>query len=147
VYYVRNWGKSITCVHPESPRDHAVLWITNCKHAGISESLFVIMTFVWQHSQMCAKFSSVLRWVCKLIIITPMVLLYQSLEIPVTQKACQNALQGSDTLLKLMLLSYTPHPLRHSWRLPVTNMQFADNSILTKRWNWVCISSGMVWDI
>jgi hypothetical protein len=36
---------------------------------------------------------------------TPMVLLYQSSEIPVTPKAGQNALLGSDTLLKLTLFN------------------------------------------
>jgi len=51
------------------------------------------------------KFSPVLWCVSKLITLTPMVLLYQSSEIPVTLKASQNALLGYDTLLKLTHLS------------------------------------------
>jgi len=56
-------------------------------------------------SQVHPKFSPALRGVPKPITITPMVLLYQSSEIPVTLKAGRNALLGSDTLLKLMHLS------------------------------------------
>ena len=59
-------------------------------------------------SQVHPKFSPVLRGVLKLITITPMVLLYQSSEIPVTLKAGRNALLGSETLLKLT------HPRLHS---------------------------------
>ena len=51
-------------------------------------------------SQVHPKFTPVLRGVPKLLTITPMVPLYQSQEIPVTQKAGRNALPGSDTLLK-----------------------------------------------
>ena len=50
------------------------------------------------------KFSPALRGVPKHIIITPMVLLYESSEIVVTPKAGRNTLLGSDTLLKLMHL-------------------------------------------
>ena len=56
-------------------------------------------------SQVHPKFTPVLRGVPKLITITPMVLLYQSSESPVTLKAGRNALLGSDTLLKLTHLS------------------------------------------
>jgi len=51
--------------------------------------------------QVHPMFSLVLRGVLNLIINTPMVLLYQSSEIPVTLKAGRNALLGSDTLLGL----------------------------------------------
>jgi len=51
------------------------------------------------------KFSSVLRGVPTLITITPMELLYQSSEIPVTPKASRNALLVSDTPLKLTHLN------------------------------------------
>ena len=52
-------------------------------------------------SQVHPTFSPALQGVLKLITITPMVLLYQSSEIPVTLKAGRNALLGSETLLKL----------------------------------------------
>jgi len=55
--------------------------------------------------QVHPMFSPALRGVPKPITITPMVLLYQSSEIPGTLKAGRNALLGSDTLLKLMHLS------------------------------------------
>ena len=56
-------------------------------------------------SQVHPKSSPAHRGVLKLITITPMVLLYQSSEIPLTPKAGRNALIGSDTLLKLTHLS------------------------------------------
>ena len=59
-------------------------------------------------SQVHPKFSLALQAVPKLITITPMVLLYQSSEIPVTLKASWNALLGSDTLLKLTHLILHP---------------------------------------
>jgi len=52
-------------------------------------------------SQLHPKFSLALRGVSKPITITPMVLLYQSSEIPVTLKASRNTLQESATRLKL----------------------------------------------
>jgi len=58
-----------------------------------------------RRSQVHAKFSLALWGVPKPITITPMVLLYQSSEIPVTVKAGWNFLLGSDTLLKLTHLS------------------------------------------
>ena len=57
-------------------------------------------------SQVHPMFSLVLRGVLNLIIITPMLLLYQSSEIPVTLKAGRNALLGSDTLLELTHQSF-----------------------------------------
>jgi len=57
-----------------------------------------------------------------------MVLPFQSSGIPATLKAGRNVLVGSDTPLKLTLLSLHPHPLRHSWRLPVTKIHFANVS-------------------
>jgi len=65
----------------------------------------VISALVRRHSQVHTKFSPALGRVPKLIAITPMVLLYQSSEIPVTPKAGRNALLGSDTLLKFTHLS------------------------------------------
>jgi len=59
----------------------------------------------YRRSQVIPKFSPALRGVPKLITITPVVPLYQSSEIPVTLKAGQNALLGSDILLKLTHLS------------------------------------------
>jgi len=56
-------------------------------------------------SQVHPKFSLALRHVPKPITVTPMVLLYQSSEIPVTLKAGRNALLQSGTLLKLTHLS------------------------------------------
>ena len=58
-----------------------------------------------RYSQVHPMFSPAPQGVPKLITLTPMVLLYQSSEIPVTLKAGRNALLGSDTLLKLMYLS------------------------------------------
>jgi len=54
------------------------------KYPGISQSLFVIPALVRQHSQVHPKFSPALRRAPKLITITPIVLLYQCSEIPVT---------------------------------------------------------------
>jgi hypothetical protein len=56
-------------------------------------------------SQVHLKFSPALRDVLKLITITPMALLYQSSEIPVTLKAGRNAILLYDTHLKLTYLS------------------------------------------
>lgn len=71
---------------------------------GISESWFVILTLVKRYSEVCPKFSLALRRVPNLPTITLMVLQCQILEIPVTPKASQNVLLGSDALLNLMLL-------------------------------------------
>ena len=51
---------------------------------GNSQGMFVISALVPQHIQVCPKFSPALWRVPKLITITPMVLLYQSSEIPIT---------------------------------------------------------------
>jgi hypothetical protein len=56
-------------------------------------------------SQVKPKFPPAHRGVLKLIATTPMVLLYQSSEIPVTPKTGRSALLRSDTLLKLTHLS------------------------------------------
>jgi hypothetical protein len=56
-------------------------------------------------SQVLPMFSSVLRGVCTLITITPIVLLYSSSEIPVTPKASWNVLLESNTPLKLTHLN------------------------------------------
>ena len=55
-----------------------------------------------------------------------MVLLYQSSEIPVTLKSGRNALLGSDTVLKLTHLSLHSTSSQTLWRLPVTEIHFAD---------------------
>jgi len=83
----------------------AVLRMNIHKNPGISQRLFVIPGLVRRHSQVYPKFSPALRRAPKLIKITPIVLLYLSSDIPVTLKACRNTLLGSDTLLKLTLLS------------------------------------------
>jgi len=57
-------------------------------------------------SQVNPKFSPAHRGVFKLTTMTPMVLLFQSSEIPLTPKAGPNALLGSDTLLTLTHLSF-----------------------------------------
>ena len=72
---------------------------------GISQSFLVIPALVLRLSQVYPKFSPALQHVPKLITITLMVLLYLSSEIPVTPKAGRNTLLGSDSLLKLTLLS------------------------------------------
>ena len=56
-------------------------------------------------SRVLPTISPALRGVPKPITIALIVLLYQSSEIPVTMKAHRNALQGSNTLLKLTHLS------------------------------------------
>jgi len=58
--------------------------MTIYQNPDISQSLFVIPALVRRHSQMHPKFSPALRRAPKLVTITPIVLLYQSPEIPVT---------------------------------------------------------------
>jgi len=62
----------------------AVLRMNIQKNPGISQSLFVIPMLVRRHSRVYPKFSPALRCAFKLITITPIILLYQSSEIPVT---------------------------------------------------------------
>jgi len=62
----------------------AVLWMNINKNPGISQSLFVIPALVRWYSQVHPKFSLALRHAPKLITITPIILLYQSSEMPVT---------------------------------------------------------------
>jgi hypothetical protein len=71
----------------------------------LSEFAFIPM-LVWQQSHVHPKVSPVLQHDTEHITITSIVQLYQSSEIPVTPKASQNALLGSDALLKLSLLSF-----------------------------------------
>ena len=104
-----------SCTSEESHITPAVLRMNIHQNPGISQSVFVIPTFVWQHSQVHRKFSPVLRHAPKLITTLPLysffryqrslLLLYLSSEIPVTLKASRNTLLGSDRLLKLMPLS------------------------------------------
>jgi len=54
------------------------------KNPGNSQSWFVISALVWRHSQVHPKFSLADQRAPRLITITPIVLLYQSSEIPVT---------------------------------------------------------------
>jgi len=84
---------------------HADFWINIHNNPGISQSLLVIPTLVWRHTQVHPKISLVLRRVPKLITHTPFGHLYLSSEIPVTLKTGWNALLGSDTLLKLTFVS------------------------------------------
>jgi len=94
-----------SCTSRESQITLAVRQMNIHKNPGIAWTGFVILLLVRRHSQVHPKFSPALRWVPKLITITPKVLLYEVSEIPVTPKAGRNALLGSDTLLKLTLLS------------------------------------------
>jgi hypothetical protein len=55
-----------------------------------------------RYSQVHQQFTLALQGIPKLITITPLVFLFQSSEIPVALLASQNALLGTDTLLKLM---------------------------------------------
>ena len=68
----------------ESQITLAVLRMIIHKNPVITQSLFGIPVLVWWHSQVHPKFSLKLWRVPKLITITPMVLLYQLSEIPVT---------------------------------------------------------------
>jgi len=62
----------------------AVLRMNIHKNPGISQSVFVIPALVRCHSEVYTKFSPALWCAPKHITITPIVLLYQSSEIPVT---------------------------------------------------------------
>ena len=62
----------------------AVLQMNIHTNPGISQSLFVIPAFLRRHSQVHPKFSPALRRASKHIKITPIVLLVQLSEIPVT---------------------------------------------------------------
>jgi len=86
--------------------DHACSRLNDySSNPGIPQSLRVIPELVRRHSQVHPKYCPALRHVPKLITITPMVLMNQSSGFQVTPKAGWNALLGSVTLLKLMLLS------------------------------------------
>jgi len=64
-----------------------------------------LVTGAHRFSQVYPKFSPALRGVLEHITMAPMILLFQSSEIPVTPNASLNALLGSHTLLKLTHLS------------------------------------------
>ena len=68
----------------ESQITPVVLRMNIYRNPGISQSLFVISALVCWHFQVHPKFPPALQCVPKLITITPIVLLYQSSEIPVT---------------------------------------------------------------
>jgi len=72
-----------SCTPRESQMMPAVLWMRIYTNPGISQSLLVISALVRRHFQVHPKFPPALELVPKLITITPMVLLYQSSEIPV----------------------------------------------------------------
>jgi len=73
-----------SCTSEESQIMPAVLQMNIHKNPAISQSLSVTPALVRWDSQMHPKFSLVLQRASKLITITPIVLLYQSSEIPVT---------------------------------------------------------------
>jgi len=73
-----------------------------------------------------------------------------SLALPVTLKASRNDLLGSDTLLKLTHASLHSTSLRHSWRLPVTKIHFADIAspwMLPKNLQPLSPSAGSIWKL
>jgi len=107
----------------------AVLWMNIHKNWGISQSVFGIAMLVTGHSKVIPKFSLVLQHVPKLIMIIYVVYLYRELEVLNTLKDSQNALLGSDSLLKLMLLSFHSTSTNNSWWLPVTTISFSDATI------------------
>ena len=73
-----------SCTSTESQITPAVLGISIQKNPGISQSAFVIPAFIRRHSQVHQKFSPVRGCASNLITITPIILLYQSSEVPVT---------------------------------------------------------------
>jgi len=79
-------------------------------------------------SQVYLKFSPMLRDVTNLITIAPMVLLYQSSEIPITLKASRNSHLRSNTLLKLTHLSSHCTSSRTLVKAPVTKIHFANEA-------------------
>jgi len=81
----------------------AILWFEVLP--GFSPTLPRLLSVLPGSLQVPSGLSSILPHVHKLFTITPMVLLYQSAEIPVTLKASWNTLLWSDTLLKLTLPS------------------------------------------
>jgi len=91
-----------------------------------------------QYSQVHPKFGPALWGVPKPITVTPMVLLYQSSEIPVTLTAGRNALIGSDTLPKLTHLS--SHSKSSQTLLEASRDQntFCWCSAVRDRSEWVC---------
>ena len=94
-----------SCTSGESQITAAVLRMNINKIPGISQSLFGIPALVRRHSQVVPKFSPALRHPPKVMTVTPIFLLYQSSKIQVISKAGRNAILGSDSLLKLTLVS------------------------------------------
>jgi len=90
-------------------------------------------------SQVHSMISPALRGVPNPITITPMVLLDQSSEIPVTLKATRNTLLGCNILSwNWRIYVYTPHSLRHTARLPVTKIDFPHGELdLWVDWKWL----------
>jgi len=87
-------------------------------------------------SQVHPTFSPAHRGVPKHITITPMVVLYQSPEIPLTPKPGRNALLGSDTLLKLTHLCLFVI-IVHS---PRRGAQLSYHKLADHWWSWHLIN-------
>jgi hypothetical protein len=77
-------------------------------------------------SQTCRRLSQVCRCSAQVNPSLSSMLPGLSLALPVSLKAGRNAHLGSDILLKFTHLSLHSTSLRHSQRLPVTNIHFAD---------------------
>ena len=73
-----------SCTLEEHQITPGVLRMNIHKNPGISQSVFVSPTLVRRHSEVHPKFFPAVRHAPKLIPITPIVLLYQSSQIPVT---------------------------------------------------------------
>jgi len=95
------WFEALPDLPPALQDMPRALWVMSPAVAGAPR----LVVGTPRSSQVHSKFSPALRGVPKPITITPMVLLCQSSEIPVTLKAGWNALLGSPTLLKLTHLS------------------------------------------
>jgi hypothetical protein len=78
-------------------------------------------------------FSPAVQYIAQLITITPMILVCQSVENELTLKVCCNVILRSDSLLNLNQKVTLHHSLRHSSRLPVTEIHFADTAAV---YNW-----------
>jgi hypothetical protein len=76
-----------SCSSAESQTTPAVLGMNILQNPGIFQTLFVIPALVQQLSQADFQISPALQCVPTLIIITPLVLLYQAGEIPLTPLA------------------------------------------------------------
>jgi hypothetical protein len=101
------------------------------------------------------KFSPVLRGVPKLITITPLALLRQPSEISVAPKASRNALVGSNTLLKLMHLSFhstSSQTLLETSSVENTFCWWASDKIMvtiyadSDNWRWALTRPGLKYE-